>query len=205
MWRWTLSPCRYCWGWSFTLKHNGHSFMVFVTVFFVSGVVGWGWWNRCAAILESLYLYSCCVQLVVWYVMRQWVWSQWIWLCDWAFEVHACYGYTISPQVWWLDGEMFLPGMRRPWSQTRMCPRGVDHSAYSSDESRGARICVSCCIVGGMCVARCVYVVVRTSCQPSNCCGLGPNMAGIGHDISDNHSNAVDITLFWCISMYVLG
>ena len=64
---------------------------------------------------------------------------------------------------------------------------------------------MSYCSVGGMRIASYLYVTVRTFCQPSDCCGPGPNIAGIGHDVSDNYSIGIDVSLILCISMYVLG
>ena len=45
-----------------------------------------------------------------------------------------------------------------------------------------------------MVVANWRYVVVRMFCQPSDCCGLGPDMAGVGHDILGCRRIAVDET-----------
>ena len=39
-------------------------------------------------------------------------------------------------------------------------------------------------------------MAVRIFCQPIDCCGLGPCMTGDEYDISDNHLNGADMTLF---------
>ena len=53
---------------------------------------------------------------------------------------------------------------------------------------------MSCYSIGGMIVVNLRHVVVRMFCQPSDCCGLDLNMAGVGHDISGSHWIAVDET-----------
>ena len=51
-----------------------------------------------------------------------------------------------------------------------------------------------CHSVRGKCAGVDFGMVVYMSCRSSDCCGLGPDMAGVGHDILGCRWIAVDET-----------